>query len=149
MSQIAPEGPVYQAGTLSGNPVATTAGLTVLNELKEHSEIYTKLENIGKKLQKGLSDTFQRNEISAQINRVGSMMSVFFSEKKVRTFNDIKKADMNQFSIFFHQMLENGIHLPPSGFESWFLATTLTDDLIDKTIDAAEKSIQQIKIEIL
>ena len=76
------------------------------------------------------------------------MISVFVSDEEVKTFSDVKKADMNLFSAFFHQMLENGIHLPPSGFESWFLATTLTDDLIDQTIFATENSIQKIKIEI-
>ena len=147
MDLLAPTGPVYQAGTLSGNPVATTAGLTVLTELKENPEIYTMLENIGRKLQMGLADAFLKNEISAQINRVGSMISIFFSEEKVTTFNDLKKADMSLFSIFFHQMLENGIHLPPSGYESWFLATTLSDSLIDITIEATEKAIQQLKTE--
>ena len=148
MDFLAPAGPVYQAGTLSGNPIATTAGLTVLTELKENPKIYETLENIGGKLETGLSDIFQKNEISAQINRVGSMISVFFSEEKIKTFNDLKKADMNLFSIYFHEMLENRIHLPPSGFESWFLATTLTESLIDQTLEATEKSIQQIKIEI-
>jgi glutamate-1-semialdehyde 2,1-aminomutase len=147
MDLLAPAGPVYQAGTLSGNPVATTAGLTVLTELKENPEIYTTLENIGRKLQMGLANVFQKNEIPAQINRVGSMISVFFSEERVTTFSDVEKADMSLFSIFFHQMLENGIHLPPSGYESWFLATTLTNSLIDITIEATEKAIQQLKTE--
>lgn len=147
MDLLAPAGPVYQAGTLSGNPVATTAGLTVLTELKENPEIYTTLENIGRKLQMGLANVFQKNEIPTQINRVGSMISVFFSEERVTTFSDVEKADMSLFSIFFHQMLENGIHLPPSGYESWFLATTLTNSLIDITIEATEKAIQQLKTE--
>ncbi len=148
MDLLAPAGPVYQAGTLSGNPVATTAGLVFLNELKQNTEVYSYLENIGNKLQSGLANIFNRHEIPAQINRVGSMISVFFSAEKVTTFNEAKKADMNLFSSFFHQMLDNGIHLPPSGYESWFLATSLTGELIHKTLEAAEKSVQQIKIEI-
>ena len=148
MDLLAPAGPVYQAGTLSGNPIATTAGITVLTELKENPKIYETLENIGEKLEKGLLDIFRKNEIAAQINRVGSMISVFFSKERINTFSDVKKADMDMFSAFFHQMLENGIHLPPSGFESWFLATTLIESLIDQTLEATEKSIQQIKIEI-
>ena len=148
MDLLAPAGPVYQAGTLSGNPIATTAGLTVLTELEKNPKIYETLENIGEKLEKGLLDIFRKNEIAAQINRVGSMISVFFSKERINTFSDVKKADMDMFSAFFHQMLENGIHLPPSGFESWFLATTLIESLIDQTLEATEKSIQQIKIEI-
>jgi len=148
MNLLAPAGPVYQAGTLSGNPVATTAGITVLQELKEHPEVYKTLDTKGEKLQSGIAEIFNNCEIPAQINRVGSMISVFFSKEKIKTFNDIKNADMELFSAFFHQMLENGIHLPPSGYESWFLATSLTDELIEKTIEATEKSVQQIKIEI-
>ncbi|MBN2637196.1 MAG: glutamate-1-semialdehyde 2,1-aminomutase [Prolixibacteraceae bacterium] len=147
MDWLAPAGPVYQAGTFSGNPIVTTAGLTVLQELKENPEIYTELEMKGKKLQSAFFEIFKKNEIPVQINRVGSMISVFFSDEKVTTFSDVQKADMNLFSIFFHQMLDYGIHLPPSGFESWFLATTLTDSLIDITIEATEKSIQQLKTE--
>jgi glutamate-1-semialdehyde 2,1-aminomutase len=148
MNLLAPAGPVYQAGTLSGNPVATTAGITVLQELKEHPDVYKTLDTKGEKLQSGIAEIFNNCEIPAQINRVGSMISVFFSKEKIKTFNDIKNADMELFSAFFHQMLENGIHLPPSGYESWFLATSLTDELIEKTIEATEKSVQQIKIEI-
>ncbi len=148
MNLLAPAGPVYQAGTLSGNPVATTAGIAVLQELKERPEVYKTLDTKGEKLQSGIAEIFNNCEIPAQINRVGSMISVFFSKEKIKTFNDIKNADMELFSAFFHQMLENGIHLPPSGYESWFLATSLTDELIEKTIEATEKSVQQIKIEI-
>ncbi|MEZ5105981.1 MAG: glutamate-1-semialdehyde 2,1-aminomutase [Draconibacterium sp.] len=148
MNLLAPAGPVYQAGTLSGNPVATTAGITVLQELKEHPDVYKTLDTKGEKLQSGIAEIFNNCEIPAQINRVGSMISVFISKEKIKTFNDIKNADMELFSAFFHQMLENGIHLPPSGYESWFLATSLTDELIEKTIEATEKSVQQIKIEI-
>ena len=148
MNLLAPAGLVYQAGTLSGNPVATTAGITVLQELKEHPDVYKTLDTKGEKLQSGIAEIFNNCEILAQINRVGSMISVFFSKEKIKTFNDIKNADMELFSAFFHQMLENGIHLPPSGYESWFLATSLTDELIEKTIEATEKSVQQIKIEI-
>lgn len=147
MDLLSPAGPVYQAGTFSGNPIATTAGLTVLNALNETPEIYTELEIKGKRLQTAFAEIFHKNEIPAQINRVGSMISVFFSDEKVTTFSNVQKADMELFSLFFHQMLDNGIHLPPSGFESWFLATTLTDSLIDITIEATEKSIQQLKTE--
>jgi len=144
MNQLAPAGPVYQAGTLSGNPVATTAGITILNELKQSPAIYNQLEEKGQQLQNGLAEVFSKNNIPVQINRVGSMISIFFSEHEIRTFRDVANSDMQLFSNFFHGMLENGIHLPPSGYETWFLATTLSTELIEKTIFAAEKSISKI-----
>jgi glutamate-1-semialdehyde 2,1-aminomutase len=146
MDSLAPVGPVYQAGTLSGNPVATTAGITLLTELKNNPDIYNILENKGKQLQTGLTEVFANAEIPVRINRVGSMISLFFTEHEVKTFGDVKNADMDLFSAFFHRMLENGVHLPPSGYESWFLATSLTDKLIGFTIDSAEKSVKKLFI---
>ena len=146
MDSLAPVGPVYQAGTLSGNPVATTAGITLLTELKNNPGIYNILENKGKQLQTGLAEVFADAEVPVRINRVGSMISLFFTEHEVKTFGDVKNADMDLFSAFFHRMLENGVHLPPSGYESWFLATSLTDKLIGFTIDSAEKSVKKLFI---
>ena len=146
MDSLAPVGPVYQAGTLSGNPVATTAGITLLTELKNNPGIYNILENKGKQLQTGLAGVFADAEVPVRINRVGSMISLFFTEHEVKTFGDVKNADMDLFSAFFHRMLENGVHLPPSGYESWFLATSLTDKLIGFTIDSAEKSVKKLFI---
>lgn len=146
MDSLAPVGPVYQAGTLAGNPVATTAGITLLTELKNNPDIYNILENKGKQLQTGLAEVFANAEIPVRINRVGSMISLFFTEHEVKTFGDVKNADMDLFSAFFHRMLENGVHLPPSGYESWFLATSLTDKLIGFTIDSAEKSVKKLFI---
>lgn len=145
MDLLSPVGPVYQAGTLSGNPVATTAGITILKELQDNPDVYVKLENKGQQLQTGLSEISKNSGIPFQVNRVGSMISIFFTEKRVIDYRGTKYSDMNLFSAFFHQMLNHGIHLPPSGYETWFLATTLTDDLIDKTLIAAEKSIQKMK----
>lgn len=144
LNQLAPAGPVYQAGTLSGNPVATTAGIAVLSELKNKREVYTELEEKGAKLEEGLREVFHKNEVPVQINRVGSMISIFFSDKQIETFNDVAGSDLSLFSAFFHEMLNNGIHLPPSGYEAWFLATTLSDELIEKTIHAAEKALNKI-----
>lgn len=143
MNLLSPEGPVYQGGTLSGNPIATSAGITMLKELKAKPEVYQVLENTGKRLQDGLTAIFKRNNIPAQINRVGSMISIFFSDHEVSTFSETKAADMKRFAAFFHQMLDMGIHLPPSGYETWFLSTTLTEEYIDYTLMSAEKSIQQ------
>jgi glutamate-1-semialdehyde 2,1-aminomutase len=144
MDCLAPVGPVYQAGTLSGNPLATTAGITMLSELKNNSAVYRSLESKGNQLENGLTEVFHRAGFPVQINRVASMISLFFNQEKVETFADVQKSDMDLFSAFFHQMLENGVHLPPSGYESWFLATSLSADLIDFTIDAAEKSLKKI-----
>jgi len=146
MDCLAPIGPVYQAGTLSGNPLATTAGITMLSELKNNSAVYKTLESKGNQLESGLTEVFHRAGHPVQMNRVGSMISIFFNESRVETFADVQNSDMNLFSAFFHQMLENGVHLPPSGYESWFLATSLSADLIDFTVTAAEKSLQKIFI---
>jgi len=144
MDCLAPLGPVYQAGTLSGNPLATTAGITMLSELKNNQAVYSTLENKGSRLETGLAEVFQRVGFPVQINRVGSMISIFFTENKVETFADVEQSDMKLFSAFFHEMLGNGVHLPPSGYESWFMATTLSAGLIDFTVDAAEKSLKKI-----
>jgi glutamate-1-semialdehyde 2,1-aminomutase len=146
MDCLAPVGPVYQAGTLSGNPLATTAGITVLSALKNNPDLYKSLEIKGKQLENGLAEVFHQAGIPVQINRVGSMISIFFNENRVETFDDVQNSDMNLFSAFFHQMLINGVHLPPSGYESWFLATSLTADIIDFTVGAAEKSLKKIFI---
>ena len=145
MDFLAPLGPVYQAGTLSGNPVATTAGLTVLSELNRNKDIYKELDEKGQTLQCELEALFAQNEIPAQINRVGSMISVFFSEKEITTFEDVAQSDLSRFNLFFQEMLKNGVMLPPSGYESWFLAASLNDELIEKTISAAEQSISEIR----
>jgi len=144
MDCLAPLGPVYQAGTLSGNPLATTAGITMLSELKNNQAVYSTLENKGSRLETGLAEVFQRVGFPVQINRVGSMISIFFTENKVETFADVEQSDMKLFSAFFHEMLGNVVHLPPSGYESWFLTATLSADLIDFTVDAAEKSLKKI-----
>ncbi len=145
MDFLAPLGPVYQAGTLSGNPVSTTAGLTVLSELNRNKNIYKELNEKGQTLQCELEALFAQNEIPAQINRVGSMISVFFSEKEITTFEDVAQSDLSRFNLFFQEMLKNGVMLPPSGYESWFLAASLNDELIEKTISAAEQSILEIR----
>lgn len=144
MGMLAPSGPVYQAGTLSGNPIATTAGLTVLNELDSNRNHYALLEQKGVKLESGLRSVFSKFDVPVQINRVGSMISVFFSKKEIKTFEDVAQSDMQMFSAFFHAMLNSGIHLPPSGYEAWFIATSLSNELIEKTVRAAEKALSEI-----
>jgi len=146
MSHIAPLGKVYQAGTLSGNPIAMIAGYTLLKTLKENPSIYTELEKKGAYLEEGLHRVLKKSGKDYIINRMGSMISVHFSNKPVDNFSDASAADNRFFNKFFHAMLERGIYLPPSAFESWFLSNALTYEDLDKTIEAAETSINAIAI---
>ena len=122
MEQLAPAGPVYQAGTLSGNPVAVAAGLAAL-DLIDREDPYPGLEATAEDLQAGLASAFEANGIDATINRAGSLLSVFFSKGPVRNFDDAKAADHERFARFFHHMLDEGVYLPPSGYELWTLCT--------------------------
>jgi glutamate-1-semialdehyde 2,1-aminomutase len=138
MEHIAPLGNVYQAGTLSGNPIAMIAGYTMLNELKNNPSIYTKLDEKTSRIEKSLNDILANKNIPHRINRVGSMMSVFFTNDEVIDFDSASKTDINVFNKFFHHMLDNGIYLPPSGYESWFISNALSSEDIQKTFDAVE-----------
>lgn len=141
MEHIAPLGSVYQAGTLSGNPLAMIAGYTLLKELNERPEIYTSLENKTLKLKKGIVDVLSTKNIPFVVNQLGSMISIFFSETPVTDFASAAKSDMNRFNSLFHQLLKKGIYLPPSGYESWFLNDALTDQDIQDTIQAIDDSL--------
>ncbi|WP_347840092.1 glutamate-1-semialdehyde 2,1-aminomutase [uncultured Draconibacterium sp.] len=140
MDLLAPAGPVYQAGTLSGNPVATTAGIAILSELKSNHGIYAQLNQKSEILQNGLQQVFNSFDLPHRINRVGSMLSVFFTNRQVHSFADVQEADMDLFARFFQQMLNHGVHLPPSGYEAWFIAATHTEKLLLETIAAAKSS---------
>lgn len=146
MDVVSPVGPVYQAGTLSGNPLAMAAGHALLETLDRHPEYYVELEEKGEKLKKGLSDVLTSHNIPFHINQVGSMISIFFTGEKVTDFKTASQTDQEFFKLFFHEMLNRGIYLPPSPFESWFLANTLSDKMIEETISAASQSIQAIQI---
>jgi glutamate-1-semialdehyde 2,1-aminomutase len=137
MEHIAPLGKVYQAGTLSGNPIAMIAGITTLKILKENPSIYSALEEKTQYLHTGLETVFGGKNIPCTINRVGSMISVYFTDQAVTDFESSSKADMEKFKKFFHGMLEQGIYLPPSAFESWFLNNALSNRDLDETIEAA------------
>jgi len=139
MEHIAPLGNVYQAGTLSGNPVATIAGFTTLNILKNNPKIYQELDNKTNLLKEGLHKTLTAKGIAHTVNHIGSMISVYFGEHKVTNFETAAKCDIPFFNRFFHHMLSNGIYLPPSAFESWFLNNALTNDDIEKTIETLNK----------
>ncbi len=138
MQHIAPLGKVYQAGTLSGNPIAMIAGYTTLSALKNKPEIYLELEEKGAYLENGLHEVFNKKQIAHRINRVGSMISLFFCDHDVTDFETASKADISLFNKLFHHLLNAGIYLPPSAFESWFLSNALTYNDLDKTLAAVE-----------
>jgi glutamate-1-semialdehyde 2,1-aminomutase len=142
MNNIAPVGKVYQAGTLSGNPIAMIAGYTLLKTLKDHPEIYTELEKKGNYLEQGLHDVLKKSGKDYVINRIGSMISVHFSKSPVNNFADAAGADNQFFNKFFHSMLDHGVYLPPSAFESWFLSNALSYEDLDVTIKAAGESLK-------
>ncbi len=139
MNMVAPAGPVYQAGTLSGNPLAMSAGLALLRELHSNPHHYFELERKGVHLEDGLRKAFDAYGVPAQINRIGSMISVFFTDDPVKDFHTAQKTNTAQFREFFHRMLSEGIYLPPSNFESWFISNAHEYEMLDKTIAAAHK----------
>lgn len=144
MQHIAPLGNVYQAGTLSGNPIAMIAGYTLLKTLKENPSIYSELEEKTNQLRQGLEATFQTKKIPVRINQLGSMISVHFSERPVIDFESSALSAVPTFSKFFHFMLEQGIYLPPSAFETWFVSNALSKTDLDTTIEAAEQFVKQL-----
>lgn len=145
MDMVSPDGPVYQAGTLSGNPLAMSAGRALLSTLDRHPEYYVELEEKTDYLKKGLREVLIKHDVDFTINQVGSMISVFFTKEAVTDFKSADKTDKAFFSKFYHQMLKRGIYLPPSPFESWFLSTSLTYQMLDKTIVAVDESLGVVK----
>ncbi len=143
MSHIAPLGNVYQAGTLSGNPIAMRAGYTLLSLLK-NGDHYISLEKKTIYLKEGLTKVLAKTNIPFVINQMGSMISLHFSKVPVINFETAAAANNALFNLFFHKMLERGVYLPPSAFESWFLNDALTYADLDTTIQAAEESIQSL-----
>ncbi len=139
MHHIAPIGNVYQAGTLSGNPLAMAAGYTLLSELKANPGIYDELEAKGAYLEKGLGEALKNKPYPFRINRLGSMISVHFSDHAVTDFSSAAAAHIEVFNNFFHHMLNLGVYLPPSAFETWFLSNAITYQDLDRTIDAASR----------
>ena len=139
MNHLAPLGPVYQAGTLSGNPLAMAAGLAMLTVLNNDKAIFTRLEEKTAYLHKGIATALKENNIVHTINRVGSMISVHFAEDAVIDFETAAKGNNETFKKFFHGMLNEGIYIAPSAFETWFITDALTYDDLDKTIAAVSK----------
>ena len=143
MSVLAPEGPVYQAGTLSGNPLAMAAGLAMLEALQDDT-IFKRLEDKTRYLHKGIASALQKSGLSYKINRIGSMISVHFTEDDVVDFTSAAKGNNETFKAFFNGMLNQGIYIAPSAFESWFITDALSYDDLDKTIKAVESVISKL-----
>ena len=143
MDLIAPAGPVYQAGTLSGNPLAVTAGLATLKQLRTKN-LYKQLEERSAALARGLADEAKRAGIALTQTRVGSMLTSFFTQEPVVDWNSAKKSDTKRYGLFFHGMLEQGIYLAPSQFEAAFLSTAHTSADIEKTIRAARVAFKSL-----
>jgi glutamate-1-semialdehyde 2,1-aminomutase len=144
MQQISPAGPVYQAGTLSGNPLAMAAGLATLEILAE-SGAYTQLEGASAKLAKGLGEAASTAGVPVAVNQIGSMVGMFFSGKPVTNYADATASDTASFGRFFHAMLDRGVHLPPSQFETFFVSLAHTKDVIEKTVRAAGEALAAVK----
>jgi glutamate-1-semialdehyde 2,1-aminomutase len=142
MGHLAPEGPVYQAGTLSGNPLAMGAGLAMLTAIGEDPGVFTRLEQKTAYLHKGLEKALQSAGIPYRINRFGSMISVHFTEVPVRDFESAATGDNAHFKTYFHGMLDRGIYLPPSAFESYFLNDALSYEDLDLAIASAAQSLK-------
>jgi len=143
MDHIAPDGPVYQAGTLSGNPLAVAAGLVML-KLLEQPGIYEELERISSRLAEGLVALCKEAGVPAQMNRVGSMWTAFFSESPVTDYASAKKSDTKRYARFFHAMLDRGVYLAPSQFEAAFNSTAHDAAALDRTLSAAREALKSL-----
>jgi len=144
MKHLAPEGPVYQAGTLSGNPLAMAAGLAMLQALNEDAALYSRLDQKTQRLEEGFHSVLKSLDLPYQINRMGSMISLHFTEKEVVDFETSALGNNNRFNSYFHGMLKEGIYLPPSAFESYFLNDALSFSDIDKTIEAFAEVVKKL-----
>ncbi|OIQ28726.1 MAG: glutamate-1-semialdehyde-2,1-aminomutase [Bacteroidetes bacterium MedPE-SWsnd-G2] len=145
MNYLAPLGPVYQAGTLSGNPLAMAAGLAMLKELNEDQDVFNRLNAKTEYLHKGCAEVLDRLNVDYTINRVGSMISIHFYKDSVVDFETAALGNNDKFKAFFHGMLDNGIYIAPSAFETWFVSDALSYEDLDETIKAVEKVVSQLK----
>ena len=144
MSMVAPLGPVYQAGTLSGNPLAMRAGLETLRQIESRPGFYADLDNKTARLARGILNAAAEQGVTAQVNSVGSLLTIFFADHPVRNYADAKKSDSRKFAVFFSEMLERGIFLPPSQFEAWFLSAAHSVQDIDGAIAACLESLKSV-----
>ena len=144
MNMIAPSGPVYQAGTLSGNPLATSAGLAMLDLISNDLDVYNRLENKGQELARAIRAQIKKYGIKGHVNQIGSMFTLFFTDVHVQNFADAKTSDTSLFGQYFKGMLEQGIYLPPSQFESWFLSDAIGDTELANIIEASDRTLAAI-----
>lgn len=144
MEMVSPAGPVYQAGTLSGNPLAMSAGLAALTEIKTHPEVYQLLEEKSAYLENGWKENIKSLGKNFQINRIGSMMTLFFTEQKVTDFNSAVTSDAPLYGKYFHGMLNRGIYLPPAQYEALFVSTAHSKEDLDKSIKANYEALKEI-----
>lgn len=147
MSKLSPRGDVYQAGTLSGNPLAMRAGLTTLQFIKNNPNFYEKLNKTTETLDFEIGKILNEKGIAHKINRKGSMMSIFFHTNRVSNFEEAADSNHSLFNNFFHQLLAQGIYLPPSGYETWFISDAINDVEIDKTLEAVRNFDYSDKVE--
>jgi glutamate-1-semialdehyde 2,1-aminomutase len=140
MHQLAPEGPVYQAGTLSGNPLATAAGLTTLQLATD--DVYAHLASVADTLRTGVAEALGAAGVPFQVQSTGSMFSVFLTDRPVRDFADASTTDVAAYGAFFHAMLDRGVHLPPSASEAWFVSAAHDDRAVQAVLDALPHAAQ-------
>ncbi|MBX2953867.1 MAG: glutamate-1-semialdehyde 2,1-aminomutase [Leadbetterella sp.] len=145
MQLVAPAGPMYQAGTLSGNPIAMSAGLAMLNHLKKHPEIYDQLEETGLYMAEGIRKSLAELGLDYTVNQVGSMYSLFFTKEKVVNYQTAKTADTARFGQYFHGMLQRGVYLAPSQFESLFLSSKIDRKLANKILRASHDTLASLQ----
>ncbi|MCK4440565.1 MAG: aminotransferase class III-fold pyridoxal phosphate-dependent enzyme, partial [Sulfurovaceae bacterium] len=144
MSQLSPEGPIYQAGTLSGNPIAMSAGLASLEKLLDNSKIYTILEKRAKRLMQGFKEASDSVNIPMVTEVRGSMFGFFFSDKPVKNFEDALENNSELFGKFHGKMLEKGVYLACSAYETGFISTATTDEMIEDAIKSAKEALEEI-----
>jgi glutamate-1-semialdehyde 2,1-aminomutase len=142
MDELAPTGPVYQAGTLSGNPIATAAGLAALSLLDD--DAYARLEVIATRLADGLAESFESAGVTAQVPRARTLVGLFFSDRPVRDYDDARAADHKAYASFFHGLLDGGVYLAPSGYEAIFPSLAHGDDELDRTLTAANDAVNHL-----
>lgn len=144
MDYVSPKGPVYQAGTLSGNPIAMSAGLAMLSYLNEHKEVYEQLDTNTTSIVNGIRDNLKSLGLNYTINHQGSMFSLFFTDQPVNNFDDAKTSDISLFGKYFHGMLKRGIYLAPSQYEALFISTAINEPLIETIVKANYETLKEI-----
>jgi glutamate-1-semialdehyde 2,1-aminomutase len=147
MECVAPLGPVYQAGTLSGNPVAMSAGLAMLHYLNDNPNVYVHLDEIGNAIKNGLNAIHQKLGQNFTVNQIGSMFTLFFTDKPVTDLEAAKQSDLQAFGKYFRAMLDGGVYLAPSQFESLFVSTEMTEELIEQYLATHEQALQEVLVQ--